>query len=128
MTASRIVPDFWEHATRTICSHLCTLGVPATEAVAVIAPFISKLSAIPADIPYDADDQFWTGYAALLVDGCTASQRLFAAQFGYVAGEIVGSWPPTPIAFEEPFLRAMQGAVNALEAAANTASGGKGLH
>jgi len=128
MTASRIVPDFWEHATRTICSHLCALGVPAVEAVAVIAPLISRLSTIPPDIPYDADNCFWTGYAALLVDGCTASQRLFAAQHGYVPGEIVGSWPPTPIAFEEPFLRAMQAAVNALEAAANKASGRKGLH
>jgi len=123
----RIVPGFWQHAECVVVLYLSAIGVPFDEVRAIGNTLMQRLARIPASIPYGADDGFWCSYSALIIDGCLAAQRVVAAEHGYLSGKLVGDWPPTPIKFEDQFLRAMQDVVSGLEAEAN-ASRRSGLH
>lgn len=124
----RLVPGFWEHAECTIGLHLAVLGVELEDITAIILDLMPRLARIDAAIPYAADDQFWRDYASLICDACSAQQRILAAKSGRMPGGLLGDWPPTPISYEQPFLKAIQQVVSELEAVANSLRNRAELH
>jgi hypothetical protein len=74
---------------------------------------------IPVALPLSAEKDFFAGLGACIIDLVTAQQRLVAAHTGAALGRVVTDWPPTPIAFDHPFLAAVQRVVSQIEAEGN---------
>ncbi len=122
------VAGFWPSSESDIRIHLRLLGADDAEGKAIAKKVCKRFSKVEPVVPRNAGDAYWVSYAALICDAVSAEQRLFAASKGHLPGKLIGDWPPTPIAFDDPFLRAMQVVVSEIEAEANAATGARGLN
>jgi hypothetical protein len=122
MTDERVIEDFWDRYGAGLVGYMDAIHhIEPGDIISIIEDIMERCEEIPAAIGTSIKSaDFWIDLAVVMFDLIAAEQRLIAARTGRMPGQLIDdTWPPTPIAFDHPFLAAIQCVVNQIEAEAN---------